>query len=49
MVVARNADVATDTFADVLDTAFFNLFGQERIRDRWARSSDHVEPPVVDQ
>ena len=44
MAVARHADIAADALADVVDPAFLNLFGQERVGDGGVRRPDHVEP-----
>ncbi|MCY1250157.1 hypothetical protein D9M72_637660 [compost metagenome] len=40
---ARNADVAADTLADLLDAALPDLVRQERIGDRGTRAADQVE------
>ncbi len=39
----RDADIAADALADVLDTAFRNLGRQEGIRNRWAGGADDVQ------
>ena len=47
-VVAADADVAADAFADVFEPAFLDLPGQERIGDRRPRRADHVEHAALD-
>src|SRR5262249_50760310 len=46
--VAGDADVAADTFADVIDTSFGDFVRQERIRDRRACRADKVEHAAFD-
>src|SRR5579875_268412 len=43
----RNADIASDTGADVVETALPDLLRQEGIGDRRARRADHVELAIA--
>src|SRR6185369_7637178 len=40
--IARDADVAADALADVLQAALLDLLGQERVGDRRPRGADEV-------
>src|SRR3954454_3446025 len=42
-IETRDADVAADAFADVLDAALVNLARQPRVGDRRAGTADDVE------
>src|SRR6185436_5635297 len=45
----RDADVAADALADVVEPALVDLLRKEGIRDRWPTGGDDVERAVVDR
>ena len=47
-VVAADADVAADAFANVLEPPFLDLLRQERVGNRGPRRADHVEHAALD-
>ena len=46
---ARDADVAADALADVVEAALVDLLRQERVGDRRPRSADDVELAALDR
>ena len=47
--VRRDADVAADTLADVVDAPLLDLLGKEGVGDRWPGGADEVRPAAPDQ
>src|SRR5262249_4846786 len=48
-LIAGNADVAADAFADVLEPPLLDLLRQERIGDRGPGRADEVEHALLDE
>ena len=46
--VAHDADIAANALSDIVKSAFSDLAGQERVRDRRSGGANEIRLPIAD-